>query len=155
MPNKNLTTFETLVTPSFTFGSVANGAGRITAVIVNTTTRARSVLVAVRITTGATAPTAGAPYKVGLVRRLAGSPDVSDDGLGTADAAVATEPVQVEWLGAIYARASTATQLNGTFVANDPGPQYSVVVFNNSGQTVSTTNGDHLVQVVPITDEVQ
>lgn len=156
MANKILTTFETIVQPTISFGSVANGAGRIAAVIDNTSVRAREALVFVQIKSGGSAPTAGSQYRVYLVRRSDdGTNDISDDDLGTSDAAVATEPSQAECLGAITLTASANTTFRKTFLARDLPPKYSIVLWNASGQTVSTTGGDHALQILPVNPEVQ
>lgn len=156
MANKILTTFETIVKPTINFGSVANGAGRISDVIDNSTVRARDGFVFVQIKTGASAPTAGAPVRVYLVRRSDdGTTDISDDSLGTATAAVSTEPAQAECIGSIIVTTATATTYRKAFPVRDLSSKFSIVLWNAIGQTVSTTGADHEVQVQLINPEVQ
>lgn len=155
MASKILNTFETGVTVTISMASVANGAGRISTQIDNTTTRARDVQVAVQITSGGVAPTAGAPYKVYLMRASGMATSLLDDGYGTSDAAASVEPLQGECLGFITCSATTAAPFRRNFIARDVGPKYSILIWNASGQTVSTTAGDHIVQVVPLNWEAQ
>lgn len=156
MANKILTTFETIVKPTISLASIANGAGRICGVIDNTTARAREGFVHVQVKSGASAPTAGAPYKVYLVRRSNdGTNDISDDGLGTTDAAVSTEPAQAECLGSIVVTATSNATFRKSFLMRDLSSKFSIVIWNASGQTISTTGGDHDVQVQLINPEVQ
>jgi len=159
MANKILTLFETLQKPAITFGSVTNGAGRICDVIDNTTIRANSGLVFVQIKSGATGPNNGSQYRVYLVRRsddTTGSPnDISDDSLGTADAAVSTEPSAAECIGAITLTNTANFTFKKSFIIRDLSPKFSIVLWNASGQTVSTTSSDHDLQVVLTNPEVQ
>jgi hypothetical protein len=157
--NTILAKFLTVVTPTFSFGSVANAAGRIAAEIDNTSVRATRGQVSVRLKTGAVAPTAGSLYKVYLIRNSNDATNIQGGrggtALGTADAAVSVEPVNAECVGAVTLTASTATTFDEVFPVQDPGPKFSFVVWNASGQTVDTTNGNHVLQWSPIVDEVQ
>lgn len=156
MANKILTTFETIVKPTITFGSVANAAGRICAVVDNTTVRAERGLVFVQIKTGASAPTAGSQYRVYLIRRSNdGTNDISDDGLGTTDAAVSVEPAEAECIGSVTLTASANTTFKKSLILRDLSPKFSIVLWNASGQTVSTTSADHELQVLLMNPEVQ
>ena len=153
--SKILSTFETIVKPAITLASLANGAGRISDVIDNTTVRASMAFVFLRYKTNA-APTANTPVKVYLVRRSNdGTTDIADNALGTADAAVATEPTQAECIGSIIVSASATTTFEKCFIAYDLTPKYSIVVWNATGQTNSTTESDHELEVLPVTPEGQ
>jgi len=157
--NKILQFFEALVKPTITLASLANAAGRIGAAVDNTSLRAERGIVFVQIKTGATGPTAGRQYRIYLVRRSndsgGGSNDISDDGLGTTDAAVSTEPTMAECIGAITLTTAANTTYRKSFPVRDLSAVFSIVVWNDSAQTVSTTAGDHDLQVLLINPEIQ
>ena len=155
MASKILSAFETGITATITLTSLANGAGRICTVIDNTTTRAGMALIFLRTTTGGVAPTANTPIKVYLIRRSNLATDLADNALGAADAAVAAEPTQAECIGSIIVGTGTATVYEKSFIAYDLSAKYSVVIWNAIGQALSSTAGDHILQVVPITPEAQ
>lgn len=155
MPSKTLVTYETLLTPTFTLASLGNAAGRICAVIDNTTTRAAAAQVYLRVTTGGTAPTTQTPIKLYLIRRSNGATDLADGGLGTADAAVTTEPTQAEQVGAIVVTNATNTTYIKSFLVYDLSAKYSFVVWNATGQTLNATAANFTFQVVPIVMEAQ
>lgn len=153
MPSKALATFESLLTPTITLASLANAAGRISAVIDNTATRAPAALVFLRATTGGVAPTVNTPIKLYLIRRSNGGTDISDSNLGTADAAVATEPANAEQIGSIIVTAAINTQYDRSFMIYDLPPKYSILVWNATGQTLNASG--HILQVVPVVIEAQ
>lgn len=154
-----LTKFKPVVTPAFSFGGVANAAGRISTEIDNTVTRAPRGLVALRIMTGAVAPTNGSLYRIYLIRNSAAATNLQGGrggaSLGAVDAAVTVEPVNAECVGAIQVTAATATTYEELFPVHDPGPRFSFVVWNGTGQAADATSANHLLQWVPIVDESQ
>lgn len=155
MPSQTLVTYGTIVSPTITLTSLANGAGRICAVVDNTTVRAPAAQVYLRATTGGTAPIANQPIKLYLIRRSNGATDLSDSNLGTADAAVATEPVNAEQVGSIIVTTATNATYIKSFLVYDLSAKYSFVVWNATGQALNATAANFTFQVVPITMEAQ
>lgn len=150
MPSKALATYETIQKPTITLASLANGAGRISAVIDNTTVRAPAALVYLKVTTGGVAPTANTPVKLYLIRRSNdGTTDLSDGGLGTSDAAVSAEPTNAEQVGSIIVSAATNTTYIKAFPVYDLSSEYSFVVWNATGQALNATAGNFEPQVAP------
>lgn len=146
----------TLQTLTCSQASLANGAGRISAVVDNTTIRMLGFLLFVQMKTGSVAPTNGAPYKLYLVERSNGGTDLSDDALGTTDAAVSTEPLEAECLGCINVDTTTARVWTKTFRFEGAlPPKFSILPWNAIGQTVDSTAGNFILQLIPITDEQQ
>ena len=140
-----LETFGTPTALTITLTSIANGAGRLAAQIDNTSVRAPKIRIAARVKSGAAAPTVGSVYRFYVVRYDTHGTAYADDGLGAADAAVATEPVAAWEIGTIPLTASANTSFYGCWVVPDPGPKWSLVFWNASGQTISTTEGDHFI----------
>lgn len=156
MPSQALANYGTIVKPTITLASLANNAGRLSAIIDNTTVRAPMAQVFVRITTGGTAPTVNTPVRVYLVRHSNdGTLDLADNGLGAADAALAAEPTSAEVLGSIIVSTATNTTYTKTFLAYDLSPDYNIAIWNATGQALNATAGNFAVQVLPITMEAQ
>jgi len=153
--SKILSTFETGITAVVTCTSLANGAGRISDAIVNTATRAGMAMVFLRTKTGGSAPTSGAPIKLYVIRHSTMETNLADNALGLVDAAVAAEPTQAEVIGSIIVSAATAATYEKSFLVYDLSPKYSFVVWNATGQALSSTAGDHILQVIPVTPEAQ
>lgn len=153
--SKILSAFATAATVTITMTSLANGTGQASGVIDNTTTRASMALVFLLTKTGGTAPTANTPIKVYAIRRSNEATDISDNAIGTADATVTAEPTQAECLGSIIVSAATGTAYSKSFIFYDLSPKYSFVVWNAIGQALSTTAGDHVMQVIPVVPEAQ
>lgn len=155
MPSETLAKYGTVVSPTITLTSLANNAGRICAVIDNTTVRAPAAMVYLEVTTGGTAPTANTPIKLYLIRRSNHTTDLSDSNLGTTDAAVSTEPTNAEQVGSIVVTATTNASYFKSFLVYDLSAKYSFVVWNATGQALNATASNFDLQVVPVTMEAQ
>lgn len=162
MASKILSFFETIVKPTFTFSSVGNGTGRICSVVDNSTTRADKCYAFLQVKSGAAAPTVNTPTRVYVIGRSNdGTNDIPDgetsaQTLGTSDAAVSTaEPTDATLLGAIIWPATANHTRKKKFEVYDLPPKYGFVGWNATGQTTSTTAGDHDLQVLPVNPEAQ
>lgn len=151
-----LSKYGTVVKPACAWESCANAAGRISAVIDNTTVRAQWCIVAIRVKTG-TSPTVNTPIKIYLIRRTNDSTDIADAALGTADAAVSVEPTGAELLGVIIVTATSNVVYEQLFRAYDLPPKYSVLLWNATAVSLnsSTSTADQELEVVPATYEAQ
>lgn len=155
MPSQALAKYGTIVKPTITLASLANGAGRVSAIVDNTVVRAPMAMIFVKVTTGGTAPTGGTPIRVYLIRHSNDTTDLADNGLGSADAAVAAEPTNGEVLGSIVVSVSTNTTYIKTFIAYDLSPDFNIAIWNATGQALNATASNFEVQVLPITMEAQ
>lgn len=156
MASDTLVKYGTIVTPTITLASLGNNAGRICAVVDNTTVRAPAAQVYLRATTGAGALVANQPIKLYLIRRSNdGTTDLADGGLGTTDAAVATEPNNAEQVGSIVVTTTTNATYVKSFLVYDLSAKYSFVVWNATGSTFNATASNFTFQVVPVTMEAQ
>lgn len=155
MPSKALATFESAVTLTISLASLGNGAGRISDVIDNSTTRAPAGFLFVRVRTGGSAPTNNTPIKFYLIRRSDAATDLADGALGTSDAAVSAEPTNAECVGSIVVGTGTNTTYEKSIPLYDLPKKFSIVVWNAIGQALNSTGGDHVLQFVPVTMEAQ
>lgn len=156
-----LAKFLTVVTPTWSFASIANGAGRVCSEIDNTVVKATKGLLSVKITAGTT-PTLNGVYKLYLIRNSNDATNIQAGAtgtatlIGTADAAVATEPLNSPIIGVIVITAATTGLLSQeVFLIENPGPKFSIVAWNASGVTTNATGGNHIMQWSPIVEEAQ
>jgi hypothetical protein len=162
MANEILSKPKTLVTATCTLTSLANGAGRICALIDNTTTKAGRIIVSLRFKTGGSAPTANSVVKVYLIRTAGDTAQGQQGGQyagslpGTADAALSTEPINSPCPLAIQVGTGTAQfYSDSSELIIEPGAKYSFVVWNAIGQALSSTASDHVLEITPFVDEIQ
>lgn len=156
MASKILATFETAVEPTISLASIANGAGRICALIDNSTTRANRGLLAVKVKTGTT-PTNNTTIRCYLIRQTTASNVVKGGGggLGDVDAAVSTEPLGTPLVADIVVSNTSNVSYSEVFMLYDPGPKFSIVVWNATGVALNSSPDSPALQWVPITDEAQ
>lgn len=129
-----------------TQASITNGAGRVSARIDNSTDLKRSIRFLVVSKSGAAAPDAGSTYKYYFHRQDDGTPSHSDDTVGEVDAVMSVEPDNSKLAGELLLEASGDKVFETSFEVNNPGSYWSMSYWNASGQTNSTTEGDHYIR---------
>jgi hypothetical protein len=155
MPTSILDKYGATTAATITLASLANNAGRISAQIDNTTTRAPMLIVYYRFKSAAT-PTAGNPVTLYLIRGDTSGTAHVDENLGTADAAVSTKPNHADIVHITPAKATASWDSGGaSAVILNPGPKFSLALFNESGQAFTSTAGDHYVRYVLVNPESQ
>lgn len=138
---------------TFTPTSLANGAGRISAVLDLSTPRAGRYRLMVQTDFG-TAPTAGAVMEVYIVR--SDDNTTRDGAFGSSDAAVSDGDFRAQCLfvGNFIADNSTVGQAQS--FEFETGARYiSLLWWNAAGQALSSTAGDHIGTLTPIITEIQ
>jgi hypothetical protein len=139
-----------------TLASLTNTSARQGTFIDNTSNKFDSAIVFYGITSGGVAPTAGSTYGVYLLRRDShASPTVTDDNAGSSDAGITI--INATLIGVITVTASTATKFSGSFDTapfGPLGPSWTTAIKNNSGQTISGTEADHVKRWVGKYDTV-
>lgn len=156
MPSEILAKPKTVVEPTISLASIGNAAGRISAVIDNTATKAGRGYLGIKVKTGTT-PTANNTIRVYLIRQTAEANNVKGGGgaLGDIDAAVTAEPVNAELVMVITNTATSDTEYSEVVMVYDPGPKFSIVVWNGSGAALHATPPTPSVQWLPVVDEAQ
>jgi len=156
MPNEILAKTKTEIEPTISLNSIANGAGRISAVIDNTTTKAGRGLLHVKAKTG-TSPTVDTIFKFYLIRQSNGTNNVKSGGgaLGDVDAAVTTEPINATMVGSIRVAGTSNLEYSESFVVDMPGDKFSFVFWNATAVTTNATAPTPSLQWEPFVDEVQ
>jgi hypothetical protein len=156
MASEILGKFQAEVEPACTLTSIANAAGRICALIDNSTTRARGGYLAVKAKTG-TSPTVNTLFKWYLIRQSNASSNIKGGGgaLGDSDAAVSAEPVNAPIVGVVVVTATSNVEYNELFYVDEPGEKFSFVFWNATGATSNGTAPTPTIQWTPIVDEAQ
>lgn len=155
-----LTTFGTVITPTWSFGGIINANGRITDLIDNTTIKAPRGWLALRVKTGGSAPNGSQCVRAYLIRNSQAGTNIQGGRYGTAalgvsDATITTEPLNAEVVGTMAVGTGTALTYDELWPVYDPGPKFSFLIWNGMGSTSDVTNGNHLVQWLPNYDQIQ
>lgn len=157
MPNEIKTKNITKATFTLTLASLANGSGRQSTLIDNSSNDYPAALVFLKIKSGGTGPTAGAVYEVYLIRgNDPSSSDYRSDGAGASDAALTIENATL--IGTIVVTNTANKVFYGEFDTapfGPLGPEWGIAVKNSSGQALHGTEGDHYKGYVYYVPEVQ
>lgn len=136
MANEIQAKFDSEGSFTITLGSLANGSGRSSASVDNSTNQRPAAMVSFAIKAG-TAPTSGRVYEVYLLRDLG---TVASDNWGGTDAAIT--PRNAYCLGSIEVDPTlnaTVYKEFSTHVAGPLGPTWGIAIVNNSGQTLNAS----------------
>ena len=137
---------------TITLASLANGSGRQSTLLTNSTNRP-AALIYVRLKSSGSAPTAGTVYEVYLLRS---DGTITDDGAGASDAALTVENAPL--LGTIVVTATTTKNFYGVFDTAPLGPlgaTWGIAIKNSTGQAISATEGDHAARYTYYVPEAQ
>ena len=141
---------------TLTLASLANAAARQSTMIANSNNMPAAI-VTLKIKSGGVAPTVGTVYEVYLLRGDdAASSTYRSDGAGASDAAITIENAQL--LGSIVVTATAAKNFYGDFDTlplGPLGPEWGIAVKNATGQSLDSTEGNHLKGYVYYVPEAQ
>ncbi len=157
MANAVLKKFGTKTTLTLTLATpLTNGNSRQSTMVANSSNYEACMLY-IRIKSGGTGPTAGSVYSIYLLRGDdASSSTYRTDAAGASDAAITIENALL--IGQIVV---TNTANKNFYVEIDTkqfgplGPEWGIAIKNSSGQSPSTTEGDHLKEFAYYYDEIQ
>lgn len=137
---------------TISLASLANVAARVSDQVdfVASGVVPQGLLVQLKLKT-ATAPTAGTTLQVYWARGedatgfIDGSLAATDTGYtsGSSPFTAAQLRDQLQFVGAIPVIATGSLTYQSTFILSDPGPRGSLYIFNDTGQALSATGGDH------------
>lgn len=138
---------------TITLASLATASARQSTIVDNSTNDYPAAIIYLRIKSGAAAPTAGTVYELYLIRS---DGTVRDDAAGASDAAITIENAPL--IGTLVVTATANKNFYGIFDTAGLGvlgAEWGIAVKNSSGQTVSTTEGDHYYKYAYYVPEVQ
>ena len=157
MANDILVEYGTLTDFTITLTGLANGSGQSTASVDNTSTKHPFAKIFVEMTSGTSAPTAGATFDVYYLEHddHGSDPVYTDNWVGTN---ASFTPENAVPLGAIVVDATTSKEFRGQFdtkaLGITLGPKWGIAVVNNSGTQASTTSGDSFARYLTYRDNV-
>ena len=138
---------------TITLASLATNSARASASVDNSVTDYPAAIVNLKITSGATAPTAGALYEVYLLRY---DGVIGTDGWTGIDAAITIENAPL--LGTIVVTATASKAFYAEFdtsVLGALGRTWGIAVKNASGQALDATEANHIKGYSYYVPEVQ
>lgn len=107
--------------------------------------------------TGALAPAAGSLLEFYIAYS---DPDgnisdggASNTGIGTEDSDLNNKPENLQQVGALVMNAASSEEHIVVFPVFDLTRQWSLVVWNETGESLSTNSGDHTIKFIPQFDE--
>jgi len=131
-----------------TLTAITDAQGRVSDRVDNNTANKRAIRFNVRIRSGGTGPDLGVGYLFYFHRQDDETTSHQDDGVGESDADLSVQPSSSELVGSIILTADINTVYQTSFVVYDPGPFWSLSFWNDSGQTIHATEGDHYLRYV-------
>jgi hypothetical protein len=157
MANEIRTKFDSSAAFTISLASLADGSGRQSTMINNSTNRPAAMIYLI-LSSGATAPTEGATYDVYLLRADDhSSPNYRTDNAGASDAAITIKNAKLID-SIVVVGAATYTDYYGEFDTSrlgPLGPSWGIAVVNRSGQALYSNEGDHTKRYAYYVPEVQ
>lgn len=152
MANEIKSKFGTPTAMTITLASLATstaGVGRQSTMIDNSSVRASRLLIHAKVTTG-TSPTASKAIYVYILRSDATR---RTDGAGASDAGLTVVTAQL--IGVMPTSSASDTAYQGTFIVDEPGPEWGIAIVHDTAVNLNSTGGNHAVYYTAITPEVQ
>lgn len=131
--------------------SSTSGVGRQSTLIDNSTTKYKRIIVYLKIKQG-TSPTGN---RFVYVYGIRGDGTIRDDAAGASDAAFTRLNTMELGVLANKASPSTGDLLTGSFVFENPGPEWGIAVVHDTGVNLDSTEGNHDYNWVGVLPEVQ
>lgn len=131
--------------------SSTSGVGRQSTLIDNSATKYKRIIVYIKVKQG-TSPTGN---RFVYVYGIRGDGTIRDDAAGASDAAFTR--LNAMELGVLANKASPATGdlLTGSFVFENPGPEWGIAIVHDTGVNLDSTEGNHDYNWVGVLPEVQ
>lgn len=159
MPTEIKDKFSTSAALTVTLASLATsatGVGRQGTLVDNTTNRFTRAVIYYKITQG-TSPTGSKAAYFYLIRSDNDATTQHNDAAGGASDGAWTALPNVQPVHIAYnlASPSTGEVLQGSFVVEDLGPEWTIGVYHDTGVDLDSTGGNHWIRYVGINPESQ
>jgi hypothetical protein len=146
----------TAITLDFTpsGAGLANDTGRQTAVIDNSTMRYERIELEVSVQLG-TSPTAHSVFEIYCFRADDEGTRHFDDGAAATEGVLT--PLNSQFVGMLRADSAGTTDqiLKGTFMIDEPGPYWGIIVYNRTGVALKNSDTNDWLRYVGINPEIQ
>lgn len=128
-----------------TLASLANNSARQTDQVVDASPSVPQARVFYRIRTG-TSPTDGGVIEFYLSRADDNGTEHADGNTGASDAAFSGNVDELELVHVQIVKNTSDTDYRGSFLINDPGTDWRLVVLNKTGVALNSTGGNHYIR---------
>jgi hypothetical protein len=154
MPNEILSKYGSFTAITITLNSLADAAGRQGSAVSDTSPSAPMVRVHFKLMTG-TSPTNGELVEFYVSRADDDASELSDGATGASDAAYSNSKSELELVHTLQVDGTSNKSYQGSFIIVEPGTDWRLVVFNETGATLHATAGNFEVGYRTIIPEVQ
>lgn len=157
MANEILSKYGTSTAMTITLASLADGTGRSSAQVVDTSPSAPKAVIYFKVTTGTT-PTVNTPIKFYFVRADDDGTEHRDGEVGTSNAALSDVDDferSVQLAHVVTVSADSDEDYVGSFIMDEPGTDWQVAVINNTGAAFNATGSNHYIRYRTVIPEVQ
>jgi len=154
MANEILDKYGAATALTITLASLGDGSGRQAAQVTDASPSAKKVRVWAKVTTG-TSPTANQTIEFYVSRADDDATELAPGSTGTSDAAYSNTKSELEFLDAITVTGTSDATYIKSFVIEEPGTDWRLVVFNESGDALNSTGSNHEIVYRSVIDEVQ
>jgi hypothetical protein len=133
--------------------SSTSGAGQQSTLISNTTDKWQRVHVFFRVTTGTT-PTVNKSIRFFLIKGDdPAASNIRTDNAGATDAALTV--VTADQMYAVAVSATSNVAYRGSFVIDNPGPEWGIAVVHDTAVNLNSTGTNHVLRYVGENPEIQ
>ena len=144
-----MATFSTVAALTITTASIADGAGRKSAHVDNSTDEYQRIHWYIRLRSGTVAPTVDTLYEIYGFREDDHATEYVTDGEATTNSALTATPENAQQIGTILVTADANKFFYKEGVWEDPGPgRWGIGFMNETGQTMHATEADGFIHWV-------
>lgn len=159
MPTEIKDKYSTSAALTATLASLASSASRVgrqSTMVDNSTTRYQQIIVYYKITQG-TSPTGSKRVSFYAIRGDKDGTTAHRDGAAGASDAAWTAPADMQPIHEEFNKSSPSTGdvLQGSFVIDNPGPEWGVGLWHDTGVDLNGTAGNHWIRWVGVNPEAQ
>lgn len=154
MANEILSKYGSSTAITCTIASLANGSARQSDQVTDASPSAPKVAVYYYITTG-TSPTASSVIEFYISRADDNGTEHADGATGTSDAAYSGDLNTLQFVKNQIVTSTSDTGYKGSFIVDEPGTDWRVVIKNSTGAALNATSGNHWLRYRSIIPEVQ
>jgi len=154
MPTAVKPKWSSVNTLTITLASLANNASRQSTMVDNSSTRYDRIHVYAKVTVG-TNPTANSTIAFWLIKGdNPASSSYRSDGAGATDASITWRNARLLDMILVPVNTSNAEYYRD-FVIDNPGPEWGIIVTNNTGVSLNATAGNHFIKWIGENMEIQ
>lgn len=154
MPSEILSKYGSFTALTITLASLADGGGRQATAVTGASPVAQKVRIWAKVTTGTT-PTVNSTIQFFISRADDDASELASGATGVSDAAYSNTKPELDWVESIQVTATSDKTYIKEFIIDDPGTDWRLVVFNETGAALNATGSNHEIGYRTVTKEGQ